>query len=262
MKKNLAYVAVIGLSIAVFWLMSRKDVDKVDSSSASSSEERATEIPDNPDAKEPGKRETIEHQSFGEVEHELIPAKDFDIARHPIVKAIESYARHVTPSTNVEIRSPEGRILYRADSANPFFGIKSIQAGRHVAINRGDGRYRVIDTATLETIDLPAIPDVARPIGFSWNWLNPTTLIGVAGIGYAESVQLQARCCDQHIVAASLLFLYDIKSRELQPVILPVSIKGSVFEIRSISQDGFIELVSASGHDDDGQAVICVNLML
>lgn len=187
--------------------------------------------------------------------NKLVAVPDFDLTQHLSNSVIPSYAKYVTPSSNIEIRSPDGRLLYKASADNPFLGIKTIEGGKHIAINRGDGRYRLIDVDTLDSVDLSSVPPVERPIGFSWNWFNPKTLVGVAGIGYAESAQPNGRCCDQHVVASSLLYLYKIENRSIEKVNLSPSLKGLVFDIGKTTQDGHIEIISASGHDDDGQSL-------
>lgn len=196
-----------------------------------------------------------------EVLHKLTLSTEFDATQHPVVRPDRSYSKYVTPSSIIEIRTPDGRLLYKAEADTPFVGIKTIEGGKRIAINRGDGRYRIVDTETLDAIDLPTLPPVDRPVGFSWEWLTRDTLIGIAGTGYAETAKSGARCCDEHVVAASLVYLYDIKKSTLEAVRLPSPIKGAVFDLGSVTQDGFIELVSASGHEDDGKSLGWFNII-
>lgn len=199
--------------------------------------------------------EVILSRIIEQSDHKAVPVHDFDQSKHVINNSEEAYSHYMTPSSSIEIRDPDGNVLYKAEQDSPFVGIKSIVGGLYVAINRGDGRFRLINTKTHEHNDIPATPPIDRPIGFEWDWLDHDTLIGVSGVGYPDSIKQVGRCCDQHVVAASLLYLYDVNTRSLQSVSLPASARGLVFNIGKIADGSHIELVSASGHEDDGSSL-------
>jgi hypothetical protein len=252
MKKLLSIIFLALLALLAFYLIRQFSTkDGITTDSTDIDESRIQSRQDSVHARKTKRLESSSEQA----PNKLILVPDFNITQHVSNSAIQSYAKYVTPSSNMEIRSPDGRVLYNASPDNPFLGIKTIEGGKHVAINRGDGRYRLINVDTLDSVDLPSVPPVERPIGFSWNWFNPNTLVGVAGIGYADSAQPKGRCCDQHIVASSLLYLYNIENRSIEEVGLSPSLKGLVFDIGRTTQDGHIEIISASGHDDDGQSL-------
>lgn len=250
MKSLLSIVFVVLLALCAFYLIRQSSTkDGITTDSTDTNESRIQSRQDSVHVRKTNRLESSSEQA----PNKLVRVPDFDLTQHVSNSIIQSYAKYATPSSNIEIRTPDGRVLYNASADNPFLGIKTIEGGKHVAINRGDGRYRLIDVDTLDSVDLPPVPPVERPIGFSWNWFNPKTLVGVAGIGYAESAQPKGRCCDQHIVASSLLYLYNIESSSIEKVNLSPSLKGLVFDIGRTTQDGHVEIISASGHDDDGQ---------
>lgn len=253
MKKNsiiIVTVAVIAGLLIIVWPESDQDSKAVGDPVAGQPEVVVSKVRDE-SVRDSGELESV----LSGAELGLKPISDFKIEQHPATEAAEYYRRYSTPSSNIEILTPDGRLIYTADKDNPFVGIKAIDDGEHVAINRGDGRYRLVNTNTLKSLDLPSAPNVKRPIGFTWEWLDAKTLIGTAGIGYAETAQPKGRCCDQHVVASSLLYVYSIEDSALEVVNLPSSIKGLVFNVGRITKDGHVEVVSASGHEDDGESL-------
>lgn len=248
--KNIIYISLTALVIIIAVFFSRSRNDRESLANEAEFELKATKRGEQR-SDDPLQIERIISRIADEAKHTLVLNPNFDISEHSEVKSISSYSRYVTPSSKIVIRDPEGRILYKADNENPFVGIRSIEGGDHIAINRGDGRYRIINTKNLESIDLPAIPPVDRPIGFSWNWINGESLIGVSGIGFAETSKTPGRCCDEHVVAASLMYLYNINNQDIEAVSIPPSLRGLVFTIGRIADGGQIELISASGHEDD-----------
>lgn len=184
---------------------------------------------------------------------ELLP--DQIASDRDLIKSDPGLANYTTPSTTVSIRDEDGNLLFQADADNPFINIKSINGGEHVAINRGDGRFRVVNQRTLEAFDLPQSPPVQNPIGFAWEWISNDTLIGIAGVGYDALTKPASRCCDEHVVKESRLYVYDVGDRTLRSVQLPESFVGKVFKIGNIAKDGSVELISESGHEDDGNSL-------
>lgn len=185
----------------------------------------------------------------------LEPLPDQIASERGLIQSDPSLAHYTTPSTTVSIRDEDGNLLYQADADNPFINIKSVNGGEHVAINRGDGRFRVVNQRTLEAFDLPQSPPVQNPIGFAWEWMSNDTLIGVAGAGYDAGTKPASRCCDEHVVKESRLYVYDVADRTLRSVQLPESFVGKVFKIGNIAKDGSVELISESGHEDDGNSL-------
>ena len=183
---------------------------------------------------------------------DFVKIPDFNQKEHKIIKSDRRYSRYVGASSRVKITNSDGLVLYQASPENPFVRVVSMDGGDKIGISRGDHSFRVIDIKTAKFIDLPVKPNLNKVVGFGyWDWVNSNLLIGVSGIEKEPDQTLA--CCDEHTVLRSLLYVYDISKEKMRAVNLPPEIEEKVFTVNQVTTDGFIELVSSSGHEDDGQ---------
>ena len=202
-------------------------------------------------------RETHRNKRPSNIEKQrpdLVRDREFKKENHQITKLNTRYSRYLGGGGRMKITNTKGVVLYQASDENPALRVTSIEGGNKIGISRGDGRFRIIDTESEEFIDLPSKPPLSNAVGFgSWEWITPDLLIGTSGIEADKDPDPTLRCCDQHTVSRSLLYFYDIPQQELKLVHLPSELNGKVFSISHVTTDGFIELLSSSGHEDDGQ---------
>ncbi len=171
------------------------------------------------------------------------------VQKHP------TFRGYVTPSSRAIIKDSDGRVVFEASQETPFLGLKSFEGGQFLAINVGDGHFRVVNLETGEHQDIPNVPPGIDAVGFgTWEWTEATRLVGVSGVPFTGE-QTSQRCCNQHVVARSLLFEYDVETNSLRQIDLPEAVEDKVFTLGRIGDGGYIELISTSGHGDDGESL-------
>ncbi len=155
-------------------------------------------------------------------------------------------AKIVQESTGKEITPGDGRGIY---------GSFPSPNGKNLLVYFGDADYEIIYSDSDKKLALPSLPNVQNPVGFEWQWLSDDLLVGIGGVGYNEATKPESKCCDQHTVAESVLYIYRVSESVFRNVMLPDIIKGKVFSIGPRTEEGDFELISSSGHEDEGTSL-------
>jgi hypothetical protein len=157
-----------------------------------------------------------------------------------------SNAKIVQDTTGKEITPGEGRGIY---------GSFPSPNGKNLLVYFGDADYDIRYSDSDKKSALPRVPSVPNPVGFEWQWLSDNLLVGIGGVGYNKATKTESKCCDQHTVAESVLCIYRVSDSVFRTVILPDSVKGKVFSIGTRTEEGDFELISSSGHEDEGKSL-------
>ena len=142
----------------------------------------------------------------------------------------------------------DGKIILQSDSKNAIFGCEISPDLTRIAVNRGSRKFDIIAPKTRGVIRLPQMPPGDYVLGFSWNWIDNETLLGVSGkvVPFRDDQVGPER--EEPNIERSLLYLYDIKEQKMTEVALPASAKSQVVSVNAVDQAGNIQL-RPEGHE-------------
>jgi hypothetical protein len=185
----------------------------------------------------------------------IIKPEDQETTPHP------DFVWYTSPSSNCAIKNSKGDILFQATDEIPFSSLRSKAGVPFIVVVSGNRNAFVIDIVTKEIVKLPTAPPEIGMKGFeTWKLIDEKTLLGLYYVPTLKPDGKPVGCCEGHNIAETKLYAYNLKSKSMGEVVLPKSLRGTVFSIGRIANDGSVEIVGATTHLGEGGDIGWFNL--
>ncbi|MEZ5405061.1 MAG: hypothetical protein R3F23_02450 [Verrucomicrobiia bacterium] len=146
------------------------------------------------------------------------------------------------------ILGEKGKIIWQAPKGKSVYGMDASPSENKVLIDWGDAQYEVLSvngSDSLKLLNLPSVSSIdereTEKVAFVWFWLDDDHLLGETGVWkplaerYATAET--AALAEEDNVKQTLLYLFNIKTRELEKIKTENSGLPPVFQIEEIGKN-------------------------